>query len=273
MTSRARCGQLHGGAGAAGAPAHPPGQPRGPVPGTHRQGAAPVIRRMLSVLHARNLEFLRDRGTLHLHHPAAGDGGHRHGLRVRRPGTPAVQGRACWMPRIDRQGLPVPERALRGVRRRAGRNRPPCAASRTSSSTCCWTRTRRSRYWVNTDSPEGLHRREAAAGGRSRGRSAQPVTGKAVRYVDWLFPGHPRHEHDVQLPVRGRLRGAALPQERLPQAPARHPAQRLRVPERPGTLAPGPHPVRDRDPVLRHRRDHRLPQRRQRGAAARWSRS
>ena len=44
--------------------AHPPGEPRGPVPRAHRQGAARMIRRLLAVMHARNLEFLRDRGTL-----------------------------------------------------------------------------------------------------------------------------------------------------------------------------------------------------------------
>ena len=44
------------------------------------------------------------------------------------------------------------------------------------------------RYWVNTDSPKGyvvekLLRAEHPA------PSAKPVTGAAVRYVDWLFPG------------------------------------------------------------------------------------
>jgi len=53
------------------------------------------------------------------------------------------------------------------------------------------------RYWVNTDSPKGyiveklLLAAEPAA-------VRQPVTGAAVRYVDWLFPGHSGHEHDVQ---------------------------------------------------------------------------
>src|SRR6185369_9556069 len=37
---------------------------RRPVPGAHRQGAASVIKRLLAVWHARNLEFVRDRGTL-----------------------------------------------------------------------------------------------------------------------------------------------------------------------------------------------------------------
>ena len=45
------------------------------------------------------------------------------------------------------------------------------------------------RYWVNEHSPEGLPRREAAARIRRRQATRQPVTGAAVRYVDWLLPG------------------------------------------------------------------------------------
>lgn len=44
------------------------------------------------------------------------------------------------------------------------------------------------RYWVNTDSPKGYITEKlllAAAAGAQR----QPVTGAAVRYVDYLFPG------------------------------------------------------------------------------------
>jgi ABC-2 type transport system permease protein len=44
------------------------------------------------------------------------------------------------------------------------------------------------RYWVNTDSPKGYIVEKlllAAVPGAQR----QPVTGVAVRYVDWLFPG------------------------------------------------------------------------------------
>ncbi len=45
------------------------------------------------------------------------------------------------------------------------------------------------RYWVNADSPKGYLAEklllEAAHGGVAR----QPVTGSAVRYVDWLLPG------------------------------------------------------------------------------------
>ncbi|HEV2270609.1 MAG TPA: ABC transporter permease [Steroidobacteraceae bacterium] len=44
------------------------------------------------------------------------------------------------------------------------------------------------RYWVNTDSPKGyiVEKLLIAA---DPGARRQPVTGQAVRYVDWLFPG------------------------------------------------------------------------------------
>ena len=44
------------------------------------------------------------------------------------------------------------------------------------------------RYWVNTTSPKGyIVEKLLVAADRSASR--QPVTGDAVRYVDWLFPG------------------------------------------------------------------------------------
>jgi ABC-2 type transport system permease protein len=44
------------------------------------------------------------------------------------------------------------------------------------------------RYWVNTDSPKGyiIEKLLIAA---DPGARRQPVTGKAIPYVDWLFPG------------------------------------------------------------------------------------
>ncbi len=44
------------------------------------------------------------------------------------------------------------------------------------------------RYWVNTDSPKGyiVEKLLLAA---DPGARRQPVTGQAIPYVDWLFPG------------------------------------------------------------------------------------
>lgn len=44
------------------------------------------------------------------------------------------------------------------------------------------------RYWVNTDSPKG-YIIEKLLLGADPGAHRLPVTGKAVRYIDWLFPG------------------------------------------------------------------------------------
>lgn len=44
------------------------------------------------------------------------------------------------------------------------------------------------RYWVNTDSPKGYIVEKLLIADHP-GARRQPVTGQAVRYVDWLFPG------------------------------------------------------------------------------------
>ncbi len=145
-----------------------------------------MIRRLLSVWHARNLEFLRDRGSLvfTLVLPMAVVigmsfvfGGPERPLfkvgvlteQVRTEQHPflrerfvefiAVTDRADAMRKVERHQLDL----LLDVR----------------SGT---------RYWVNTDSPQGyiveklLLQTDATA-------QREPVTGKAIRYVDWLFPG------------------------------------------------------------------------------------
>ena len=113
------------------------------------------------------------------------------------------------------------------------------------------------RYWVNTDSPKGYIVEKlllAAAAGAQRAaghRRRRALCRLAV-------PRHPRHEHDVQLPLRRGLRRAALSQERLSQAPACDAADGVRIPDRPGALAPVPDPVRDQRAVRRDRHDHPL---------------
>jgi len=44
------------------------------------------------------------------------------------------------------------------------------------------------RYWVNTDSPKGYIVEKLLLASVS-GAHREPVTGAAVRYVDYLFPG------------------------------------------------------------------------------------
>jgi ABC-type multidrug transport system permease subunit len=45
------------------------------------------------------------------------------------------------------------------------------------------------RYWVNTDSPKGYLAEKLLLESAPDGAHREPVTGSAVRYVDWLLPG------------------------------------------------------------------------------------
>jgi ABC-type multidrug transport system permease subunit len=45
------------------------------------------------------------------------------------------------------------------------------------------------RYWVNTDSPKGYLAEKLLLAAASGEAHREPVTGSAVRYVDWLLPG------------------------------------------------------------------------------------
>src|SRR5262249_53828912 len=176
----------HGRARAAQRPAHTAAESRRPVPRAHRQGAARVIRRLLSVWHARNLEFVRDRGTLifTILLPIAlvvgmsfvfGNGERalfKVGVIAQDPHTAAhpflkeqyvefiaVQDEADAIHKVSRHQLDL-LLDLEGT----------------------------PRYWVNTSSPKGyIVEKLLIAADRAVVR--QPVTGDAVRYVDWLFPG------------------------------------------------------------------------------------
>ena len=145
-----------------------------------------MIQRLLAVLHARNLEFLRDRSTLlfTLLLPVMLVIGM--GFVFGGPQRPLFKV-GVLAPRIDRsthpflgeryvEFLPLPEQqpALRKLTHQQidllVDLQPPV------------------RYWVNTDSPKGyiVEKLLLAADPDAQ---RQPVTGAALRYVDWLFPG------------------------------------------------------------------------------------
>jgi ABC-2 type transport system permease protein len=145
-----------------------------------------MMRRLLAVLHARNLEFLRDRSTLifTLLLPVLLVIGM--GFVFGGPERPLFKV-GVLAPRIDRAAhpflreryvefiaLPEEAQALQKVRHQQVDLVVDLRAA--------------PRYWVNTDSPKGyiveklLLAAEPAA-------SRQPVSGAALRYVDWLFPG------------------------------------------------------------------------------------
>jgi ABC-2 type transport system permease protein len=145
-----------------------------------------MMRRLLTVLHARNLEFLRDRSTLvfTLLLPILLVIGM--GFVFGGPERPLFKV-GVLAPSIDRAAhpflreryvefLPLPqqEQALQKVRHQqvdllVDLHAPP-------------------RYWVNTDSPKGYIVEKLLLAAEP-GAQRQPVTGAALRYVDWLFPG------------------------------------------------------------------------------------
>jgi ABC-2 type transport system permease protein len=145
-----------------------------------------VIRRLLSVWHGRNLEFLRDRGTLMftlllpimlvvgMSFVFAGPTRALFKVGVLAEHIDTASQPFLSEHYVDFVPTPVEAAALRKLTHqtldlvvdfRGG-----------------------GRYWVNTDSPKGYIVEKlllAAVPGAQR----QPVTGVAVRYVDWLFPG------------------------------------------------------------------------------------
>ena len=145
-----------------------------------------MIARLLAVLHARNLEFVRDRSTLifTLLLPVmlvigmgfVFGGPPRPlfkvgvlGTRVEPQAAPLLRERYVQFIAVPQlpQGLHEVTHQQIDLLVDIG---PP------------------QRYWVNTDSPKGyIVERLLLAADPSAQR--QPVTGAAVRYVDWLFPG------------------------------------------------------------------------------------
>jgi len=145
-----------------------------------------MMGRLLSVLHARNLEFLRDRSTLlfTLLLPILLVIGM--GFVFGGPERPLFKV-GVLAPQIDRTAhpflteryvefvpLPQREQAVQKVRHQqidllVDLHAPP-------------------RYWVNTDSPKGYIVEKLLLAAEPSAQR-QPVSGAALRYVDWLFPG------------------------------------------------------------------------------------
>jgi ABC-2 type transport system permease protein len=109
-----------------------------------------MIRRLLSVFHARNLEFLRDRATL---------------LFTLLLPIMLVIGMGFVFGGPQRPLFKVGVHIDRLVDFGGG-----------------------TRYWVNTDAPKGYVVEKLLLAAEP-GAHRQPVTGAAVRYIDWLFPG------------------------------------------------------------------------------------
>jgi ABC-2 type transport system permease protein len=145
-----------------------------------------MIRRLLAVWHARNLEFVRDRATLifTLLLPISLIVGM--GFVFGGPQRPLFKV-GVVTPRVDKQAHPfLQERYIDFVPIASEAEGLPKVTHQQIDLLVDLRGV--PRYWVNTDSPKGYIVEKlllAAAPAAQR----QPVTGAAVRYVDWLFPG------------------------------------------------------------------------------------
>ncbi len=150
------------------------------------------LRRMLAVLHTRNLEFLRDRRTLafNLLFPVAlvfafaliFGGGGRPMFKVGVLAPAGIALDAGLHPFLGTRWTDfyrVEPDALQAAIRKVERHQADLLVD---------LREGQPRYWVNDDSPKGYLAEKLlleSAGDALR----QPVSGAAVRYVDWVLPG------------------------------------------------------------------------------------
>jgi ABC-type multidrug transport system permease subunit len=146
-----------------------------------------VIRRLLTVWHARNLEFVRDRGSLifTLALPLAlvvgmsfvFGGPERAVFKVAVLTDDLASVQHPFLEERFVEFVPVDD--TEAAARKVARHQFDLLIA---------TDAGRTRYWVNESAPKGyiverlLRETDPAA-------ERQPVTGDAVRYVDWLFPG------------------------------------------------------------------------------------
>jgi ABC-2 type transport system permease protein len=145
-----------------------------------------MMRRLLAVLHARNLEFLRDRSTLiftlllpillviGMGFVFGGPERPLFKVGVLAPGIDRAAHPFLHERYVEFVPLPQQEQALQKVSHQqvdllVDLHVPP-------------------RYWVNTDSPKGYIVEKLLLAAEPSARR-QPVSGAALRYVDWLFPG------------------------------------------------------------------------------------
>ena len=145
-----------------------------------------MIKRLLATWHARNLEFVRDRGTLlfTLVVPIAlvvgmgivFGGPERPLFKVGVLTSRLAAERDAFLHERYVDFVPVSDQA--DAIRKVGRHQLDLLLDPRGGD----------HYWVNTDSPKGyiVEKLLLAADPAAR---REPVTGSAIRYVDWLFPG------------------------------------------------------------------------------------
>ena len=145
-----------------------------------------MMGRLLAVLHARNLEFLRDRSTLifTLLLPVLLVIGM--GFVFGGPERPLFKV-GVLAPTIERATHPfLRERYVEFI---PLPQQPQALQKLTHQQVDLLVDLRAPpRYWVNTDSPKGYIAEKLLLAAEPAARR-QPVSGAALRYVDWLFPG------------------------------------------------------------------------------------
>jgi ABC-2 type transport system permease protein len=145
-----------------------------------------VIRRLLAVLHARNLEFLRDRSTLAftlvlpvvlvIGMSFVFGGAERPLFKVGELGTALDPASHPFLRERYVQFVPMGEQS-EALHKLTHQQIDLLVDLHTPA-----------RYWVNTDSPKGYIIEKLLLAAQPDAHR-QPVTGAALRYVDWLFPG------------------------------------------------------------------------------------
>ncbi len=150
------------------------------------------LRRLAAVWHARNIEFLRDRSTLVFNFLfplalvvafAVIFGGEPRALFkvdvIAPPGAALDAGLHPFLATRYVDFVRIPASEAGGAIRKVERHEVDLLLDLRSAP----------RYWINEDSPKGYLSEklllESAAGRATR----VPVSGAAVRYVDWLLPG------------------------------------------------------------------------------------
>jgi len=146
-----------------------------------------MMRRLLSVWHARNLEFLRDRATMMftllvpigviIGMGVIFGGAPRPLFKVGVLNDPVSPARHPFLQ--ERYFQFVAESAEQAAVRAVARNQLDLLLDLRSTVP---------RYWVNPDSPKGYIAEKLLLQSDPRAQRAA-VSGRPVRYVDWLFPG------------------------------------------------------------------------------------
>lgn len=153
-----------------------------------------MMRRILAMLHARNLEFLRDRAALawNLILPVMlvfglafiFSGGDKAVFKVAVKTDTSIQDsplKAELHPFLGTRYIDFfPVKDIKAAIKKVSRHQIDMLLD---------LRTDQRRYWINSDSPNGYFLQKLLLENPGPGLSKQTVEGEQIRYVDWVVPG------------------------------------------------------------------------------------